>query len=858
MVDRLKLDKDIMGIQLTKLDLEEWLGSTNVPYSHYQTCLSVLERNGLWYPKDNAMSLTAYARCGSCGMSRFKKEICRERAQFLEIDWLAVIKEAMKHGSINYRGLILAMSWSVLQILWMLIPAQRLTDLTFNKIASVTVINKSAIALCYDGRNMNMFRSTLLLRTDEMSRIVPRFSWLTIGKSNLLSMPHKDSKEPHNSISVDILRKTSWQVTKPQTPSLLNVVGGSSLKPMLIMQELIWEELTQGLVHFLTKSKATKQSEEPKEEKVNSLLIPSMTFPRCNLQQALQHPKKPTTYTPVKQSKPAPSLTKKPSKRKLPQKIRKGKPTFQLVDEEDEARQDDDSDLDLAKKLSLEAHQEKGEEEASITGHSSPNQHGRTTITTSLPEITPFIALQLRVARLEQEMSEVKKTDHSANVLNDTLGLIGNTLVLPWPRVCQESRIHEKSPTDKVDLEEYDLKSALFSHMNKKKSANKNTTNYRLYHALMEALIADEDSMDKEVADKVKDHKRKHDNDDDEDDDDDEGPSAGSNQGRFNEAQGLSLNASASKQHPALALTGWQITDTRDAGMDECRGPPGQGYYQPQFFFNMVWIIFDSTIRAWRLGMVRCDKRRSKDLSQPIENRLLIRRSFESRKLVGGRNKRYWIQAVNRNYVTNRHDNQSYPKILRIYHCDNCQNIRVKRMVFPDEDGNPARANIKEALGSTKMAIQSQDDVELCVLGMISKISSRAQSKTSIGESSRKTSLERHEEQIEEILNHLDELSLDRIEHIEDKIEGLRNGRVIIQQDFDNLEAELTELSYSIAKSKKGKWEITTRLLMARFRMLNLGKTHRKYPGFGHQADKESLLDAIYEHKNSQEGPLNY
>ncbi|GKE37903.1 hypothetical protein Tco_1461308, partial [Tanacetum coccineum] len=40
-----------------------------------------------------------------------------------------------------------------------------------------------------------------------------------------------------------------------------------------------------------------------------------------------------------------------------------------------------------------------------------------TTITTSLPEITPFIALQLRVARLEQEMSEVKKTDHSSDVL---------------------------------------------------------------------------------------------------------------------------------------------------------------------------------------------------------------------------------------------------------------------------------------------------------------------------------------------------------------------------------------------------------------------------------------------------------
>ncbi|GKF20247.1 hypothetical protein Tco_0068885, partial [Tanacetum coccineum] len=62
-----------------------------------------------------------------------------------------------------------------------------------------------------------------------------------------------------------------------------------------------------------------------------------------------------------------------------------------------------------------------------------------------------------------------------------------------------------------------------------------------------------------------------------------------------------------------------------------------------------------------------------------------------------------------------------------------------------------------------------------------------------IGESSHKTSLERHEEQIEEILNHLDELSLDRIEYIEDKIEGLEKGRVIIQQDFDNLEAELQQ-----------------------------------------------------------------
>nr|GEW50651.1 ribonuclease H-like domain-containing protein [Tanacetum cinerariifolium] len=44
------------------------------------------------------------------------------------------------------------------------------------------------------------------------------------------------------------------------------------------------------------------------------------------------------------------------------------------------------------------------------------------------------------------------------------------------------------------------------------------------------------------------------------------------------------------------------------------------------------------------------------------------------------------------------------------------------------------------------------------------------------GEISRKTSLEHYEEQIEEILNHLDELSLDRIENMEDNIEGFGKG----------------------------------------------------------------------------------
>ncbi|GJW69808.1 hypothetical protein Tco_0126725 [Tanacetum coccineum] len=84
---------------------------------------------------------------------------------------------------------------------------------------------------------------------------------------------------------------------------------------------------------------------------------------------------------------------------------------------------------------------------------------------------------------------------------------------------------------------------------------------------------------------------------------------------------------------------------------------------------------------------------------------------------------------------------------------------------------------------------------------------------TIIRESSRKISIERHEEQIEEILNHLGELSLDRIEHIEDKFEGLEKGRVIIQQDFDIMEDELQQAHAQTTRLQRKKWEATIRFL---------------------------------------------
>ncbi|GKB00562.1 reverse transcriptase domain-containing protein [Tanacetum coccineum] len=108
-----------------------------------------------------------------------------------------------------------------------------------------------------------------------------------------------------------------------------------------------------------------------------------------------------------------------------------------------------------------------------------------------------------------------------------------------------------------------------------------------------------------------------------------------------------------------------------------------------------------------------------------------------------------------------------------------------------------------------------------------------------MGESSRKTSLERHEEQIEEILNHLDELSLDRIEHIEDKIEGLGKGRVIIQQDFDNLEAELQQARTQITKLQKKQMGNNHKISLARFRITDLEQIIEEIQ-VRHQAEKET------------------
>ncbi|GJW05160.1 hypothetical protein Tco_1564016 [Tanacetum coccineum] len=113
-----------------------------------------------------------------------------------------------------------------------------------------------------------------------------------------------------------------------------------------------------------------------------------------------------------------------------------------------------------------------------------------------------------------------------------------------------------------------------------------------------------------------------------------------------------------------------------------------------------------------------------------------------------------------------------------------------------------------------------------------------------IGESSHKMPLERHEKQIETILNHLDELPFDRIEHIEDKIEGLGNGRVIIQRDFDQLETELQEARTQISRFQREQIRHDDKIVLARVRTSTLEILIVDIQ-VRHRSDMKSLLDKI-------------
>ncbi|GJZ34694.1 ribonuclease H-like domain-containing protein [Tanacetum coccineum] len=239
--------------------------------------------------------------------------------------------------------------------------------------------------------------------------------------------------------------------------------------------------------------------------------------------------------------------------------------------QDDEAQQesipleeDDDPDLEMAKKMSLEAHQEKGEGEGDdadmeraiklsldpaflpqgrapvggvmirdpvsettsklheVVGKGKPLRD-QTPHNSTLDPLPTYVRHIMRNPEDDQEKSKFREE------FDSTIPDPSHQTVTSTPP-CQDwsKRSPEVKKTDPLPDVFGFIRSQVHTYAAVDQCQGtklmmlslRNLANYHLYHALMEALIADEDAMDKEVANKVKDHKRKHDSDDDEDDDD--------------------------------------------------------------------------------------------------------------------------------------------------------------------------------------------------------------------------------------------------------------------------------------------------------------------------------------------------
>ncbi|GJV07507.1 retrovirus-related pol polyprotein from transposon TNT 1-94 [Tanacetum coccineum] len=156
-------------------------------------------------------------------------------------------------------------------------------------------------------------------------------------------------------------------VTKPKHP-VLQMLWGIVTQTNVDHAELIWEEFTQWIQTFFSHKASHKASlkKKPKDERkplLSSLLDGNLKFvPKGESVEVFRMAiPDPLITEAIQQSSYYPKYLKMVAEntKKTPQ----GSESVQPATQQDEARQDDDPDLDLAKKLSLEAHQEKGEEE---------------------------------------------------------------------------------------------------------------------------------------------------------------------------------------------------------------------------------------------------------------------------------------------------------------------------------------------------------------------------------------------------------------------------------------------------------------------------------------------------------------
>ncbi|GJS51467.1 hypothetical protein Tco_0624829 [Tanacetum coccineum] len=106
-----------------------------------------------------------------------------------------------------------------------------------------------------------------------------------------------------------------------------------------------------------------------------------------------------------------------------------------------------------------------------------------------------------------------------------------------------------------------------------------------------------------------------------------------------------------------------------------------------------------------------------------------------------------------------------------------------------------------------------------------------------IGKSSIKMHLKHHEEQIEDILNYLDELSCHHIEKME---EERINDRMIIRRNSNELKTKLKRIRTQIIKLQKKQLGQKDKVAFAHYRISNLEQIIEEIQA-RHQTDQEDL-----------------
>ncbi|GJS77611.1 hypothetical protein Tco_0727492 [Tanacetum coccineum] len=193
------------------------------------------------------------------------------------------------------------------------------------------------------------------------------------------------------------------------------------------------------------------------------------------------------------------------------------------------------------------------------------------TITTIVFESNALTAVELRVAKLEKDMTELKTSDHSyvaLVVLQYYVPIVVDSYLDTKVKDVFQKEL-QKHTADLIH--KYSLQHLPELTKNRHQQLNKNLrkvlqrflrlrwNNLRVKRThslpsslltmqLLKTLIEDKNIMDKGVADTVKYHKRKH---DDDEDDDDEDPPAGPNQGKKTKRR--RTKESESSKNPSFA-----------------------------------------------------------------------------------------------------------------------------------------------------------------------------------------------------------------------------------------------------------------------------------------------------------------